>query len=73
MATGGAAASGWAASARSGATDVRHLLLAALVMEAFALGGALCAGHAPVWLLVGLVVLSGAGVLLALLSAALRH
>lgn len=52
---------------------VKRLLCAALAIECLALGASLHAGHAPTWLLVGLVVLSGAGVLLALLGAALRH
>lgn len=52
---------------------IRTLLHAAVAMECIALGASLHLGHAPTWLLVGLVVLSGAGVLLALLGAALRH
>ncbi|HNU11731.1 MAG TPA: hypothetical protein PKJ45_10295 [Rubrivivax sp.] len=51
----------------------KTLLHAALAMELVALGASLQAGHAPTWLLIALVVLSGAGVLLALLGAALRH
>lgn len=51
----------------------KALLHGAIAMECIALGASLAAGHAPTWLLMGLVVLSGAGVLLALLGAALRH
>jgi len=49
---------------------VKRLLHAALAMECIALGGAMVAGHAPTWLLIGLVVMSCAGVLLALFGVA---
>ncbi|WP_164886796.1 hypothetical protein [Piscinibacter defluvii] len=52
---------------------MKHLFHAALALEAFVLGASMSAGHAPTWLLVGLVVLSGVGVLLAIVAAALRH
>lgn len=52
---------------------IKRLIRAALSMQFVALGASIYAERAPAWLLLGIVALSCAGVLLALLSAALRH